>query len=217
MHYVFVDESIRAKRFRLAAIIVSQAKYTNRFSGVSLQSKKDQLKIIDEFIENVNGIGLICEANLEDQELFKDGQDSYSDVKRVTRFDNIWSAALVRAVQVAVIRLERIRGDAVSAVDVYHDPKSLTSDHREAVYGYVTGPAQSIFKDLSERYGTAKLNEAKIRKIRSVEKAGSGEKPNKFQRGIELVDTLLKQKRLEGSRSIEVIDITKHLSETLNV
>ena len=135
----------------------------------------------------------------------------------MTRIDNVWSTALVRVVQGVVVRLVRIRGDAVSVVDVYHDPKSLTSDHREAIYEYVTGTAQSIFKDLSEKYNAPKLKRVKIRKICSAEKAGSGEKPNKFQRGIELVDALLKQKQLEGSRSIEVIDITKHLNETLNV
>ena len=74
MYYVFVDESIRANRLRLAAIIVPQAKYTNCFSGVSLQSKRGQLKIIDDFLENVSGIALICEEILMIKRFSKRGK-----------------------------------------------------------------------------------------------------------------------------------------------
>ena len=127
---------------------------------------------------------------------------------------------MIRTIEAAVIRLERVKGSVISTVDVFHDPKSLTQDHREVIYQYAR--TSTIYRGLYKKYGAENLKNISIRRIREVNKAKPGEEPNKFQRGIELADALLKQNELQEIQNqdmlqniwnIEVVNITKHVHE----
>lgn len=209
MHYIFIDESWRPDAFRVAGIIVPQGRYTDAISSVSLQSSKNRLRALDDFLGSANGLGMICWVDLYENYLTERTSDAYTDIKRVSRRDDLWSKVVVLTIQAAIIRLERGKKDTFSAVDVYHDQKDLTQDHREVLYQHLKNEASSMFKALYERRGAERLRKAHIRHVREVRKAEG--KADKFQRGIQLTDRLLKLKTLEPSQSLEVINITNHV------
>lgn len=213
MHYLFIDESYYSgKVFRVAGIIVPQERYTTSFNSVTLQSSKDRLRQIDDFLDDANGFGIICHVDLNAKYLTESTKVSYTDIKHLSRNDDLWSKVVVRTIQAAIIRLERVRGNVISMVDVYHDSKSLTPDHREVLYQHLKREGSDLFKSLYQKRGAKRLQKAHIRTITEVKKAKVGA-ADKFQRGVQLVDALLRLKNLQESRNIEVINITNHVHE----
>ena len=212
MYYLFIDESQRENRLSLCGLIVRQDRYTACIDTISLQSQKKRLRTIHDFLGHLGGWALILRGDVGGK-LSEVSHDGYADVQHISRRDNVWSRAVIRAIQAAVVRLERVKGEVITVVDVYHDPKSLTDDHRKAMYQYITEEAANMFRRLYQRRGARRLKDARIRRITSVEKAEKKSRPDKFQRGIQLADALLKQHDFRETKNIEVIDITRHLQQ----
>lgn len=212
MYYLFIDESQKQNWLSFCGLIVRQDRYTARIDTISLQSQKKRLRTIDDFLGHVGGLALILRVDFGGR-LSEVSHDGYTDVPHISRRDNVWSRAVIRAIQAAVVRLERVKGEVITVVDVYHDPKSLTDDHRKIVYQYITEEAANMFKCLYQRRGAKRLKEAHIRRITSVKKAEKMSRPDKFQRGIQLSDALLKQHDFRGTQNIEIIDITRHMQQ----
>ena len=213
MYYLFVDESWHPEQFRVSGIIVPQGRYTDAIKTVTLQSVRNRLTAIGVFLGRTNGLGLIVEVDLNESKLTEKANDSYSDVKRVSRRDNLWSWVIVRTIEAAVIRLERVKGEIISTVDIYHDRKELTGDHRNVLYEHIKNETPRVFKKLYQTRGATRLRNVSVRRINEIGKATPMEEPNKFQRGVELADTLLRQGDFHRSQNIEIMNITGHVHE----
>ena len=81
-------------------------------------------------------------------------------------------------------------GHEVGTVDIYFDPKSLKSDHAEALKGTFRRLVASEAKRYASQRGSKLLKKLTIRRIEPVKKPGVGQTAHKFQVGTWVADKL---------------------------
>lgn len=216
MHYVFFDESWKGGELFTSAVLVPQGRYGDHIRHAKFQSRETRLFEINQFLSRVNGYGAVCRINLEEPWLIEKTEDSCSDIPRMARRDNVWSWGVAYAVDCALIAAEK-RRETFSKVDVYHDPKSLTSEHLEAFYDLLRRHLVSLLRDVSKRCMARGLKKLSMGTIKAIPKAVGTESPNKFQYGIWMADQIMRSgyEAISRRSNIGVTDVTRYILNTV--
>ncbi len=218
MHYIFFDESKFPdnKGMLTCAVIVPQDRYSQLVKTVAFQSWKGRLEKIDEFLGTVKGLAAVCQVDFKLPWLAENAQDSCNDVSRMSRIDNVWSWAVSYAVMIALIEQEKRRNE-ISTVDIYHDPKSLTTEHLTALHDLIRDKmTREIFQRLHKLQGVASgLRNTMIGRIEPVSKPKTVP-ADRFQRGVWLCDQIMRvPEGWAGCKNIKVWDITSYIESTV--
>jgi hypothetical protein len=192
MHYLFFDESYPRKshgKIILAGWAVEQDRLNRRRVGLKELSKTPVLNSINEMLEDLGALAVVATAAL-DSALFRSGaEDGTDDVARMSRTDNIWTTCSTLLVNTLLAEFFS-RGKDLATIDIYHDPKSLTSDHEEARRKALRGLVVRHAKEASVARGNMLFKKLNIRRIESVAKPLGYLNADKFQVGIWVSDKL---------------------------
>lgn len=185
-YYIFIDEQPKQtnhlRRTIVSAIVTQQDGWRNHFEeaalvGQSRDSKK--LLLISELLVKANGVGVVMYADTE----FYDGVRHYTDdIPEMAANDNVWSIVVV----CAIARALRWLGDNVTKsalVDVYHDPKDLTEEHRKAFEDYIQRRIAVLGKE-------KKGYDFSLKRIEQIPKREGKAHPDIFQQGVMIADHL---------------------------
>lgn len=218
MYYAFLDESLKSNKLFTSSVVVPQGRYNDAVKLAKFQSVKNRLEEIDKFLERVSGLAVICQLDLDKKWLTQKNEDSCTDIRRMSRRDNVWSWAITYALEFGMIELEK-KGHIISTVDVFHDPKTLTDDHKKALHSLMKKDLINIFRRGLRPSGKAKgLWKTSIRRIESVPKA-SRDKPDKFQRGVWLADQIVRCVKAttheKVTRNVSLRNITQYILNTV--
>lgn len=136
---MFLDERVekgdRGLRLILACIVSEQSRWSQGYklaqSIFGLRPKR-RLKAIHEFLEQLSGFAVVTYANVPPDVMTGGEINGTSDISAMSRSDNLWSQVFLAAVTAA---LAYIRKSSVkeAEIDVFYDPKSLTSEHKRAM------------------------------------------------------------------------------------
>lgn len=208
---LFLDESWSAGYLRLCAIAISKANSRKQLSVFRAQSRSKRLWAIKEFLRTSEGRAIICDTRLDDWYKQRAIEASL-DIKRMSRTDLIWSTAMAYAVEGAMIAVERT-GKLLSQVDIFHDPVSLTEQHRDKLYELLRRNLVDMFRAHLKR--AQGLRHVQIGRIETVTKDG----PDHFlRRGVSLADQVLRgtrpEQRFPVGSPILRMDITGYMDET---
>lgn len=217
MHYVFFDESWQDKELWIPVIVVPQASYNAHIKTVKFGSKRNWVAEIDELLREVNGYGSLCRIQLEDHWLIEKTTDSCTDIPRMARRDNFWSWSAAYGIDMVLIQAEKKR-QRFSAVDIYHDPKTLTISHRKAFHELLRTHLAGILKGLRKKGLGLGFKGLRIRRIESMQKATDVATENKFQKGIWMADQFAKHAdpaKLGQFPNLQAIDVTRYIRTTI--
>jgi predicted DNA binding CopG/RHH family protein len=188
MYYFFLDESYPRseshKRIVMTAWAVEQTKFDACKERLRDLHRPPVLKRIDELFEATGALAIVGKANLEDHTFRAGERDGTDDIADMARTDNIWSQSAFFAVGFLTKELAR-RGNNVGTIDIYHDPKSLKTDHAEALRRAL----EDTLVETARQRSLPHLHSLEIGRIEEVRKA-KNRVPNRFQLAIWIADKL---------------------------
>lgn len=184
--YIFIDEQPKQtnhlRRTIVSAIVTEQDGWRNHFKEAALVGQirvSKQLRLISKVLVRAKGVGAVMYADTE----FYDGVKHYTDdIPEMAANDNVWSIVVV----CAIARALRWLGDNVTKsalIDVYHDPKDLTGEHKTAFEDYLQRGITVLAKD-------KKGYDFSIKGINPIPKRERKASPNILQQGIMIADHL---------------------------
>lgn len=192
MHYLFFDEAYCRKspgKMAFAGWAVEQDRLNRQPKQLQELSRKPVLDSIDAMLRDLGAWAIVARANL-DPALFRSGEvDGTDDVARMARTDNVWATCSTFLVGSLISGFYK-RKENLATVDVYHDSKSLKSDHDEARRGALRGLVVRQAKEFSAARNDGIFEELNIRRIESVTKPSNYLNANKFQIGVWVSDKL---------------------------
>jgi len=200
--YIFIDEQPKQtnhlRRTIVSAIVIEKNSWRNHFKEAALVGQmraSKQLHLISNLLVQGNGIGVVMYADTE----FYDGVKHYTDeIPEMAANDNVWSIVVVCAIARALRRL----GDNVTKsalIDVCHDPKDLTGEHRTAFEDYIRHRIAMLAKE-------KKGYDFTFKQIDRIPKRKGNSPPNEFQQGVIIADHLCSHaKRLISGANISRI------------
>lgn len=216
MHYIFFDESWQKKELWIPTIIAPQASYNERIRTVKFRKRKDRVVEINTFLKEVDGYGILCRVQLEDEWLTEKTTDSCADISRMSRINNVWSWSVAHGIIRALIQAEKKR-QSFSAVDIHHDPKTLTSEHRKVFHELLRKNLTRMLKEAIKKGFGFGFKNLKIRRIEDRKKADKLPM-DKLQSGVWMADQLAKHAdRLDFSRfsNLQINDATPYIKNTV--
>ena len=181
--FLLLDERyeppIHPTRTIVSAIVIQQSSWKDQSaSGVRNGRAFRDIKMLSKLLVRTSGFGVVMYADTE----FPGGIiHSTDDIPKMARNDNVWSIMGM----CIVARVLRCLSDSVCKVgiiDIYHDPKSLTSEHSTAF--------QDGIRKLQQRAKDITGSDYSIRQINQISKAEKNSAPNIFQRGVMMADHL---------------------------
>lgn len=182
----------------MSAIVTEQDGWINHFKEAAVVGQiraSKQLRLISKLLIQGNGIGVVMYADTE----FYDGVTHYTDdIPEMAANDNVWSIVVV----CAIARALRWLGDNVTKsalIDVCHDPRDLTGQHRTAFEDYIRRGIAMLAKE-------KKGYDFTIKQIDRIPKRKGNSPPDKFQQGVIVADLLCSHaKRLISGENISRI------------
>lgn len=193
MHYLFLDESYVLGRGQttiiMAAWAVEQDRLNRHVQRLSDLFRPPVIEAIKVMLHSVDAQAVIATARLDDN-VYRQGEvDGTDDIPAMARTDNAWSACSLFLVG-ALIKDVFETGHDVGTVDVYFDPKSLKSQHAEALRGALRELLVSEARRYASQRHSRFLRRLNIRRIEPVKKPTKGATPDKFQMGTWVADKL---------------------------
>jgi hypothetical protein len=186
MHYLFFDESYSRKnpgKIVFAGWAVEQDRLSRRLMGSKVSLRSPVLNAIDAMLEDLDAWAIVARACL-DPALFRSGEvDGTDDVARMSRTDNVWATCSIFLVNGIISGFYK-RGEGLATVDVYHDPKTLTSAHDDARRKTLRGFVVRHAKEFSAARGSHAFKKLNIRRIERVGKPLDFRDADKFQVGV---------------------------------
>lgn len=207
--FLFLDEryepAIHPTRIIVSAIVTEQGRWKGqRASGIRNSRTFRDIKMLCELLVQTSGFGVVMYAEAE----FPGGIiHSTDDIPKMARNDNVWSIMGV----CIVARVLRCLSDSVSKlgiIDIYHDPKSLTSEHSIAF--------QDGIRKLQQKAKDITGSNFSIRQIEQISKAEKKTAPSIFQRGVMMADHLCgNAARLISGANMSDIILCENVSTTI--
>jgi hypothetical protein len=193
MHYIFVDEAYSRTethtKIALASWVVEQGAWSRQVKRLVELHKAPVLHSIASMFDRLDARANISTADLENT-LFRSGEtDGTDDISRMARTDNIWSQCVIFGAS-GLIRDLVEAGHEVGTVDIYFDPKSLKSEHFEAIEGTFRTLVVPAARGYARARNSQMLKKLALRRIEPVKKPETGQAPDKFQAGIWVADKL---------------------------
>ena len=156
----------------------------NRTHGIGkcYAYKTPILDTINSIFESLDARGTVSTATL-DNTLFRTGEtDGTDDIAGMARTDNVWSQCSIYAVG-GLIRDFVEGGRELGTIDIHFDPKSLKSDHSEALNKAFRELVVRMAKQYAYERSSRLLEKLTIRHIEPVTKPEINGTPDKFQMG----------------------------------
>lgn len=211
--YIFIDEQPKQtnqrRRTIVSAIVTEQHGWRSHFKKAALVGQTrnaKKLPLISQLLIEANGVGVVMYADTE----FYDGVKHYTDeIPEMAANDNVWSIV----VACAIARGLRWLGDNVSKsalIDVYHDPKDLTDEHRAALEDYIRRRIVVLAKE-------KKGYDFSPKRIEQVPKRNGKSPPDIFQQGVMIADHLCSntQRLISGDKYPRIICENANIDDIL--
>jgi hypothetical protein len=219
--YIFLDERYEHDEtfssLIVSAILIPQSQFDSKAPHARFQRKKTRLAEVHEFLAKLGGYAHLGIAGIRHEEFESDEIDRYEDIE-MKRRDNLWSLILSFTV-CDLIAKTLASGESVQIIDIYHDPKSLRVDHVETWRDSMTRRLAQRGNEVIERRGLSHFAPFSIRNLIEVDKAKSGNRANKYQRGVWLADQLARHTSspmLEQFSRISKQDFSTYVEEVLH-
>jgi hypothetical protein len=223
---LFIDEKYEnlpgeAKRIVICCWGVLQRKLNARLDLLTSLQTKGRTRIADRISEallSIDGYALLAWGDLTASQYAAGMSARTSDIPAMARPDAAWSMAVIYAVATLMKKLLQASW-AYRTVDVYYDPKGLTSPHAKAWQATLRG----LLTDEAVRYCRARgINlgdQIRIRRIEPVRKPNRGQAMDKLQLGTWLAHRICRlRSRLisrGGSGRITLDDMSNLLVATV--
>jgi hypothetical protein len=190
MHYLFFDESYPSiAKLVVAGWVVEQHRLNRNFTSLQTLLRTSRVNDVNEMLKNLEARAVIATTVL-DPALFRAGKiDGTDDVPRMTRTNNVWATCSTFLVTALIAELFA-RREALSTIDLYHDPKSLTPAHDEARCRILRNSVIRNAKDFSTARNLEMFRKLNIRRIEPVAKPSDYGVADKFQMGVWVSDKL---------------------------
>jgi hypothetical protein len=108
--------------------------------------RKRRLDAIENALKEIGAFGVVAYADLSGTVIIPGVRDGTSDIQRMARTDVLWSQVFLGAVAIALACLRKASVKQAS-MRVFHDPRSLRPDHRDAVHGVLTQLLPSLLQE----------------------------------------------------------------------
>ena len=222
MHYLFFDERYVLRpdetTILMAAWAVEQDSLNRHVDRLPELYRPPILKAINSMFDSLDAHAVLATATL-DTALYRSGEtDGTDDIPSMARTDNAWSHCSVFLVATLIKDLLE-SGHEVGTVDIYFDPKSLKSDHAEALKGTFRQLVTSEAKRYASQRGSKLLKKLSIRRIEPVKKPGVAQTADRFQMGVWVADKLCSNAeeigRISGGSRIKTYDMSDVVRKTL--
>ncbi len=198
MLYVFCDESGPKHGFlTTCAVAVSQSLYDERCEQISFQSSKSHLQIIDSFLQETGGLGVVWRVDLSDPKINpelignKGKQLRFESSKKGLALpDHVWAISMSLAI-VQTLAFYVLSGHDMTKVDIYYDRKDLTDEHKQQLHRVLQEKVPGILEQMRKER-TGKSNRLTI-EIHEIPRAQQGQSATRFQRGVVIPDRLMRR------------------------
>jgi len=199
---VFVDEKTEdldsAKRWIAGCCLFGREPwlaYHGRALKVGMVRKKRRLEELSAAVDTLGGVSVLVYADVPYQLIPRREIDGTTDIRAMSRTDNIWSQIILSGITAAIAWLQHSKLP-LRNIEIFYDRKDLRSDHRyhfeTILYEYLPKWAQqAAVKDPAKFSGDA--SSLRVMRIQGVEKPQKGHKPDPIQVGTSLADHLCRQ------------------------
>jgi len=223
--YAFMDEKTedipQGRRFITSCIGFVGRKWMQGISEmrrIARLPKRERLDRISGFLALHKGFGALVHADLSNPLIARGRNDVTADIRRMSRKDNVWSICLLYSLVPVVSRLHR-RRTVFSEIEVYHDRKSLTVDHRAAIERTFRGYFSRAATEMVQAHGLNKGRPVRVTKVMEVAVADKVAEADTFQLGATLPHHVCAQSdRLigaTGTLGLKVQNVTARVESTL--
>ncbi len=210
------DRTATSDRFIIGCIVVGKGSWS-RNSGevmaVQQMRKTRRLQALNTLLNRAQGFAMLRYADIPVAQIGVGQKDYAEDVPIMSRRDNAWSILFAMTV---VAALRRLRDYRIMSADVslFHDPKSLTLEHRNAFHHLLRHTLPEI---PNAEYG----DQYSLNPVLEVAKGNHEDGMNDLQLGTSLAHQLClltEQIRSRGSIGrIECKDGSTTLSDSLSL
>jgi hypothetical protein len=218
----FLDERIEPEdegsRFVVSSIVSERSLWDERADSatpIGAMRLSRRLDAIDNFLYGVPAAAIVGYANVPSGLALSGEVDGTRDVPRMSRLDNIWSIVFLSVITHGLGRICGATGGKVD-MEIFHDPKSLTGSHREAVRTFLAHNLTAMASELPVKDPADEpRGEVCLSRFEEVPKPPSRATPTTLQRGTVLAHHLCTQSRSAiASTSLRVIG-TVNLTEAV--
>lgn len=187
--FMFFDERMldrsHGRRLIISCFVVGQETWrsTSHQARLVQQTRpKRRLRSIQDVLHHTRGFAVVSYSHIPAEVLASNPRDHAEDVPDMARTDNAWSI-LFAMNAMAVLRRLHDHGIVSAILDLYHDPKTLTSPHRQAFHITLRDTLPRIaYEEGKDKFICCGPTE--------VSKAGIGTTMNYLQQGTSMAHNL---------------------------
>jgi len=222
--WIFIDETYDSIKGQKRFIVTASAFFSSnwkklhgRTQQIRNQRKRRWTEDLIKLLDEAKGFAVTNYADIPAELLPPGKRDSFGDMKKISREDNIWSQCVAYSVVLVMARLLRYAADFGNGQIFYHQ-KSLKRDHRKGLGLMII---EKISKLISDRKVVLGYKRApKITVFEEVCDPKNEDSPSPLQNGIWVPHQLCREFRKFGPPTknprIEVHDISVSIKETFD-
>ena len=159
MVYMFLDERYEEhcspERWIFACVVSSQAYWDTVYRDVQKigeMSKKRHLRAVLDFFNRPGCFAVVTHADIPKKLIPAREVDSTDEIPQMSRRNTAWSQCILSTMMDALHRVSEASKIDLE-IEVYHDPKSLTEEHRRAFKQVIQDVLPTFPLDRNIRFG----------------------------------------------------------------